>query len=58
MKEPSRRPTYSELLEHPFLLQDAERGKGGVDMRGWVVNAIEWREKERIKASATADLGL
>jgi mitogen-activated protein kinase kinase len=58
MKEPSRRATYSELLEHPFLIQDAERGKDGVDMAGWVVNAIEWQERERIKASATADLGL
>jgi mitogen-activated protein kinase kinase len=58
MKEPSRRATYSELLEHPFLVQDAKRGKDGVDMIGWVLNAIEWREKERIKASATADLGL
>jgi mitogen-activated protein kinase kinase len=58
MKEPTRRATYSELLEHPFLVQDAQRSKDGVDMMGWVMNAIEWREKERIKASATADLGL
>jgi mitogen-activated protein kinase kinase len=58
MKEPSRRATYSELLEHPFLVQDAKRGKDGVDMIGWVLHAIEWQEKERIKTSATADLGL
>ena len=58
MKEPTRRATYAELLEHPFLVQDAARGKDDVDMVGWVANAIEWKNKERIKASATADLGL
>jgi len=58
MKEPTRRATYSELLEHPFLVQDAERGESGVDMAGWVAGALEWREKERIKASATAELEL
>lgn len=58
MKEPTRRATYSELLEHSFLVKDEERGKDGVDMVSWVAGAIEWKEKERLKASATADLGL
>ena len=58
MKVPFRRATYAELLEHPFLVKDNERGKDGVDMAGWVASAKEWREKERLKASATADLGL
>jgi mitogen-activated protein kinase kinase len=58
MKEPSRRATYAELLEHNFLIEDAKRGSDGVDMVSWVQKAIEWRDKERLKAAATADLGL
>lgn len=57
MKDPSRRATYAELLEHPFLVKDKERGDE-VDMPAWVERALEWREKERIKAAASADLGL
>jgi len=56
MKEPSRRPTYAELLEHPFLVQDAERGPNGVDMVGWVQKALEWRNKERLKTAVTTEL--
>ncbi|KAG8807639.1 hypothetical protein FRC17_004365 [Serendipita sp. 399] len=58
MKEPTRRATYAELLEHPFLLKDAERGPDSVDMPGWVEKAIEWREKEKIKAAVVAELEL
>lgn len=58
MKEPTRRATYSELLEHPFLIADSKRTDDEVDMRGWVEMAIEWREKERIKAAVTAELEL
>ncbi|EJD42649.1 kinase-like protein [Auricularia subglabra TFB-10046 SS5] len=39
-KEPERRPTYGELLQHPFLLADHGRD---VDMAGWVVRALEFR---------------
>lgn len=56
MKEPTRRATYAELLEHPFLVQDAERGPDGVDMAGWVQKAIEWRDKERLKAAVTSEV--
>ncbi len=58
IKEPTRRATYSELLQHPFLLADSKRTDEEVDMPGWVQKAIEWREKERIKAAVTAELEL
>ena len=29
---------------HPFLLEDAERD---VDMRGWVAQALQWRDAQR-----------
>jgi mitogen-activated protein kinase kinase len=57
MKDPMRRATYAQLLEHPFMAKDKERGKD-VDMAGWVARALQWREKERIKAAASAELGL
>lgn len=41
-KVASRRPTYAQLLEHPFLKQDLERD---VDMCGWITRMREWREK-------------
>ncbi|EJD02889.1 kinase-like protein [Fomitiporia mediterranea MF3/22] len=41
VKEPSGRATYSEMLEHPFLLEDRTRE---VDMRGWVERAMAYRE--------------
>ncbi|KAE8541494.1 hypothetical protein D1P53_002856 [Cryptococcus gattii VGV] len=46
-KDPNRRPTYAQLLEHPFLLAD----KGAeVDMVGWVERALK-RKAERGIAS-------
>ncbi|ADV19917.1 STE/STE7 protein kinase [Cryptococcus gattii E566] len=46
-KDPNRRPTYAQLLEHPFLLAD----KGAeVDMVGWVERALR-RKAERGIAS-------
>lgn len=39
-KIPERRPTYAELLRHPFLLADEERGDS-VDMIGWVNTALK-----------------
>ncbi|KAL0956412.1 hypothetical protein HGRIS_002560 [Hohenbuehelia grisea] len=40
-KRPESRATYNELLEHPFLVADAQRE---VDMVGWVERAIAHRE--------------
>lgn len=40
MKEPSARPTYAQLLQHPFLA--ADQG-AEVDMAGWVAGALEKR---------------
>lgn len=57
MKEPTRRATYAELLEHPFLILDKERGPDGVDMAGWVEKALEYRNSQRIQAAAV-ELGL
>lgn len=46
-KDPNRRPTYAQLLEHPFLVAD----KGAeVDMVGWVEGALK-RKAERGIAS-------
>lgn len=44
MKEPSHRPTYAQLLEHPWLAQDASRE---VNMVAWVAKATEQREQAR-----------
>lgn len=61
VKRPESRATYAELLvrppspflvwkliyatqNHPFLLEDAQRE---VDMRGWIVRALEWRDAQR-----------
>jgi mitogen-activated protein kinase kinase len=45
-KIPDQRLTYTELLEHPWLVSDATRE---VDMVGWVASAIEWRDSQRNK---------
>ncbi|CAD6919639.1 unnamed protein product [Tilletia laevis] len=46
-KVPARRATYGEMLQHPWLVADKERGEGGVDMVGWVAGAIRRREEKR-----------
>ncbi|KAL7422324.1 MAP kinase kinase Wis1 [Cryptotrichosporon argae] len=40
IKDPNRRPTYAQLLEHAFLLADKD---AEVDMVGWVQQALEKR---------------
>ncbi|SPO37771.1 related to PBS2 - tyrosine protein kinase of the MAPKK family [Pseudozyma flocculosa] len=54
-KVPGRRPTYAQLLQDRFLLQDEERGQGGVDMVGWVNLAIEERSKKRERERSEAE---
>lgn len=54
-KIPSRRPTYSQLLQHDFLVQDTARGEDGVDMVGWVAKAIEARDRRKKEQKALGD---
>jgi hypothetical protein len=54
VKEPTRRATYTELLDHVWLVKDQTRE---VDMAGWVEKALAWREAEKQKQLA-AELGL
>lgn len=51
MKEPLKRGTYAQLLEHPFLVEDRTRE---VDMVGWVESAITARNEARKAARAAA----
>lgn len=44
VKEPTKRATYAELLDHPWLVADCDRE---VDMAGWVVKAVEYRKAKR-----------
>ncbi|QRV93827.1 mitogen activated protein kinase kinase [Ceratobasidium sp. AG-Ba] len=44
IKEPIKRATYAELLEHPWLVADRTRE---VDMAGWVAKAVAYREAKR-----------
>ncbi|KXN71284.1 MAP kinase [Conidiobolus coronatus NRRL 28638] len=39
-KSPEKRPTYAELLEHPFLAQPSAKGEG-IDMVSWVGEALK-----------------
>lgn len=52
MKDPNARPTYAQLLEHPFLKGAAEEK---VDMAGWVAAAMERQAKRGINALASVD---
>jgi len=49
MKEPLKRATYAELLEHPWLVEDQTRE---VDMVGWVAGAITAKDAAREVAKA------
>ncbi len=42
IKNPRERPSYGELLEHPFLAVDPNKK---VDMAGWIAAALEYRDK-------------
>ncbi|EGN91759.1 hypothetical protein SERLA73DRAFT_192060 [Serpula lacrymans var. lacrymans S7.3] len=46
VKRAEERATYAELLAHPWLVADAKRE---VDMVGWVVHALEWKDKHGTK---------
>ncbi|KAH8119116.1 kinase-like domain-containing protein [Phellopilus nigrolimitatus] len=51
IKEPERRATYAELLEHPFLLHDMTQN---VDMVGWVLRAFAYREAQHTSPASSA----
>lgn len=51
-KQAERRPTYAQLLEHPWLRENKEKD---VDMEGWIAKALAYRaEHPRISAPALA----
>ncbi|GAA5925257.1 uncharacterized protein JCM15063_004973 [Sporobolomyces koalae] len=51
-KQANRRPTYAQLLEHPWLKENKTQN---VDMEGWIAKALAYREKNpRISAPALA----
>ncbi|TNY23516.1 MAP kinase [Rhodotorula diobovata] len=49
-KDATQRPTYQQLLDHPFLSDPA---LADVDMAGWVAESVEYR-KEHPKVSVPA----
>jgi len=50
-KDSRKRPSYAQLLEHPFLKSDAQRN---TDMSAWVVAALADREARKSTASSPA----
>lgn len=49
IKDASKRPTYAQLLDHPFLKHAADEK---VDMAGWVAHAMERQAKRGVNALA------
>lgn len=52
LKDPNARPTYAQLLEHPFLLADKD---SDVDMAAWVAQALERRAERGVVPIATVE---
>jgi mitogen-activated protein kinase kinase len=52
-KQPTQRPTYSELLKHPFLVNDVGRE---VDMAGWVESSLAKRKAKGVPLAPVANL--
>ncbi|KAI9173295.1 MAP kinase kinase Wis1 [Blastocladiella emersonii ATCC 22665] len=52
-KDAKSRPTYQQLLQHPFLLQYEDRAHT-IDMAGWVQGALEWRREHAHPADPSA----
>jgi mitogen-activated protein kinase kinase len=44
VKRPEGRASYAELMNHPFLQEDARRN---VDIGEWVTYALQWREEQK-----------
>ncbi|GAA6044553.1 hypothetical protein JCM8097_003734 [Rhodosporidiobolus ruineniae] len=55
IKRANERPNYKQLLEHPWLAEDAAKGPDGVDMVGWIERATKFREEHpKVNAPALA----
>ena len=52
LKDPNARPTYAQLLQHPFLQGEKDLE---VDMAGWVAESLERRSKRGVKALALVE---
>lgn len=52
IKDANGRPTYAQLLEHPFLAADKD---AEVDMAGWVAEALERRAARGVKPLAMVE---
>lgn len=52
IKDANLRPTYAQLLEHPFLAADKD---AEVDMVGWVAEALERRASRGVKPLALVE---
>jgi mitogen-activated protein kinase kinase len=52
IKDANGRPTYAQLLEHPFLAADKD---AEVDMAGWVAEALERRAARGVKPLALVE---
>lgn len=53
-KDPEQRPTYAELLAHPFLQRDEQRTDAEVDMAGWVRDSLETQALRKKAAEQAA----
>ncbi|GAA5967565.1 hypothetical protein JCM11641_005696 [Rhodosporidiobolus odoratus] len=55
IKQADMRPTYRQLLQHPWLAGDIAKGPDGVDMVSWVDRAMEFRKTNpKVNAPALA----
>jgi len=52
LKDPAARPTYAELLRHPFLLADKD---ADVDMPSWVAQALQRRAAKGVTPLPTVE---
>lgn len=53
-KSPDARPTYGELLEHPWMKEDEGRE---VDMAAWVVKALDARSQRKSTGGTVGSSG-
>ncbi|PWN41546.1 kinase-like protein [Ceraceosorus guamensis] len=51
-KVPDRRATYAQMLEHPWLVEDSNKGRDGVDMEGWVNKALDAKIARKAESAA------
>lgn len=54
-KAPNERPTYAELLEHPFLVADAARSDAEIGMADWVSHSLDAQAVRRSESGSEPD---